>query len=280
MIEKKFVEQSKKEFQIEEFISETLKNAGHSHTRLLRTPLGDKVVIYTSRPGLIVGRGGQTISKLTEVLRKRFSLENPQVEISEIENANLDARIVAEKIASALEKYGVNRFKGVMHKAIEDVLAAGAQGVEIRLSGKLPSARAKGWRVYGGNLRKCGDAALKAVDRAIFTAQLKAGVIGIKVRIMPPGVVMPDDVKIIGPGEQKEALPIAAADAATVAAEPETKAQEKEEAEQAKPKTPRAKRKKAKGKETKENETTKETEETGEKQGDDSAVDSAAANEA
>ena len=75
MIEREFVEQKKKEFQIQEFVSETLKNAGHSHTKLQRTPLGEKVVIYTSRPGLIVGRKGQTISKLTEVLKKKFGLE-------------------------------------------------------------------------------------------------------------------------------------------------------------------------------------------------------------
>ncbi|MBI2141216.1 30S ribosomal protein S3 [Candidatus Woesearchaeota archaeon] len=197
MIEREFVEQKKKEFQVQEFVSETLKNAGHSHTRLQRTPLGEKVVIYTSRPGLIVGRKGQTISKLTDVLRKRFGLENPQVEISEVANPLLDARIVAERIASELERFGSNRFKGIMHKALEDVLAAGAIGVEIRLSGKLPGARAKRWRVAGGYLRKCGDAAVTFVNKSIFSAQLKPGVIGIQVKIMPSGIVMPDEIRLI-----------------------------------------------------------------------------------
>lgn len=197
MIEREFVEQKKKEFQVQEFVSETLKNAGHSHTRLQRTPLGEKVVIFTSRPGLIVGRKGQTISKLTEVLRKKFGLENPQVEISEVSNPLLDARIVAERIASELERFGSNRFKGIMHKALEDVLAAGAVGIEIRLSGKLPGARAKRWRVAGGYLRKCGDAAVTFVNKCIFSAQLKPGVIGIQVKIMPPGIVMPDEIRLI-----------------------------------------------------------------------------------
>ncbi len=196
MIEREFVEQKKKEFQIQEFVSETLKNAGHSHTKLQRTPLGEKVVIYTSRPGLIVGRKGQTISKLTEVLKKKFGLENPQVEIAEVSNPSLDSRIVAEKIASDLERFGSNRFKGIMHKATEEVLAAGAVGVEIRLSGKLPGARAKSWRVAGGYLRKCGDAAMSVVDTTIHAAQLKPGVIGIQVRIMPPGITMPDEIRM------------------------------------------------------------------------------------
>ncbi len=206
MIEREFVEQKKKEFQVQEFVSGTLKNAGHSHTRLQRTPLGEKVVIYTSRPGLIVGRKGQTISKLTEVLRKRFGLENPQVEISEVANPLLDARIVAERIASELERFGSNRFKGIMHKALEDVLAAGAIGVELRLSGKLPGARAKSWRVAGGYLRKCGDAAVTFVNKSTFSAQLKPGIIGIKVKIMPSGIVMPDEIRFI-----EEAKPVQSA---------------------------------------------------------------------
>ncbi len=196
MIEREFVEQKKKEFQIQEFVAETLKNAGFSHAKLQRTPLGEKVVIFTSRPGLIVGRKGQTISKLTETLKKKFGLENPQVEIAEVSNPMLDARIVAEKISSELERFGANRFKGIMHKATEDVLSAGAMGVEIRLSGKLPSSRAKSWRVAGGYLRKCGDAAMTFVNKSIHTAQLKPGIIGIQVRIMPPGVIMPDEIKL------------------------------------------------------------------------------------
>lgn len=250
MIEREFVEQKKKEFQIQEFVSETLKNAGHSHTKLQRTPLGEKVVIYTSRPGLIVGRKGQTISKLTEVLKKKFGLENPQVEIAEVSNPSLDSRIVAEKIASDLERFGSNRFKGIMHKASEEVLAAGAIGVEIRLSGKLPGARAKSWRVAGGYLRKCGDAAMSFVDTTIHAALLKPGVIGIQVRIMPSGIVMPDEIKMVE--EEKAAVgPVvevvegaavaesgqAAATEVPVAAE--GKSEPKAEAEEAKDKAPR-----------------------------------------
>src|SRR3989338_5817332 len=197
MIEREFVEQKKKEFQIQEFVSETLKNAGHSHTKLQRTPLGEKVIIYTSRPGLIVGRKGQTISKLTEVLKKKFGLENPQVEIAEVEYPKLDSRIVAERIAAELERFGANRFKAIMHKVSEDVLSSGAVGIEIRLAGKLPGARAKRWRVAGGYLRKCGDAAVTFVNKSIFSAQLKPGVIGIQVKIMPPGIVMPDEIRFI-----------------------------------------------------------------------------------
>ena len=196
MIERDLVRQKKREFQVMSYISNNLKNVGHSSTEIQRTPLGDKVIIRTSRPGLIVGRKGQNISKLTENLKKRFKLENPQVEISEVENPDLDANIVAERISSTLERFGSNRFKGVMHKTMSSVLEAGAVGIEIRMSGKLPSSRAKSWRVYGGNLKKCGDAALTNVRKAKIHAKLKSGVVGIQVRILPPGVLMPDTLSL------------------------------------------------------------------------------------
>ncbi len=186
-----------KEFQIQEFISENLRNVGHSHTKLIRTPLGEKIIVYTSRPGLVVGRKGQNITELTKTLKKRFNLENPQIEISEVEAPNLDAQVVAEKIASSLERFGSKRFKGIMHKAMEDALNTGAIGVEIRLSGKIPSKRARRWRVYGGYLKKCGDIAVEQVRKAYGTARLKPGIIGIKVSIMPPGIALPDKIELL-----------------------------------------------------------------------------------
>jgi small subunit ribosomal protein S3 len=196
MIERGFVADKMKEFQIQEFISANLKNVGHSHTRLQKTPLGEKIIVYTSRPGLVVGKKGENISRLTRVLKKKFKLENPQIEISEIENPNLDAGIVAERIAISLERFGSKRFKGILHKTMEDVLNNGALGVEIILSGKVPSSRAKSWRVFGGYMKKCGEIAVSQVKRAQVTALIKSGIIGIKVSIMPSDVVLPDDIKL------------------------------------------------------------------------------------
>ncbi len=201
MIERKFVAQKIKEFQIEEYITQNLKNVGHSHTKMMKTPLGEKIVIYASRPGLIVGRKGQNIKQLTKTLKKRFELENPQIEISEVENPNLDAKIVAEKITDAMEKFGLEKFKAIGHKIMADVMNAGALGIEIVVSGKVPSARAKSWRFYSGYLKKCGDVTIVNVRKANAQAQLKTGIIGIKIRIMPPDIKLPDDIKLV---EQKE----------------------------------------------------------------------------
>ena len=203
MIERKFVAQKMKEHQIEEYISQSLENVGHSHTKLVKTPLGEKIVIFASRPGLIVGRKGQNIKQLTRTLKKRFELENPQIEISEVDNPNLDAKIVAEKIVDALEKFGSEKFKAIGHKIMADVMHAGALGIEIIISGKVPSSRAKSWRFYSGYLKKCGDVAIMGVRRADAQAQLKTGIIGVKVRIMPPDIKLPDNIELVEELETK-----------------------------------------------------------------------------
>lgn len=196
MIERKIVTEKIKEFQIEEYISQNLRNSGHSHTKVQRTPLGEKVIIYASRPGLIVGRKGQNIKKLTLDLKNKFNLENPQLEISEVENINLDSHIVAERIAASMERFGSSGFKGIVHKVMHDVMSSGALGIELVISGKIPSTRAKSWRFFQGYLKKCGDISLTGVDKAHATAKLKSGVIGVKVSIMPPTTKLPDDMEV------------------------------------------------------------------------------------
>jgi small subunit ribosomal protein S3 len=239
MIERKFVAERLKEYQIQEFISETLRNVGHSHTKLVRTPLGEKIIIFASRPGLVVGKSGENIKKLTAAIKKKFELENPQIEISEVENPSLDAQIVAERIASTMERFGVQKFKAIAHKMMEEVMNAGALGIEIRISGKVPSARAKSWRFYSGYLKKCGDIAVSGVKRAYSTAKLKPGVVGIKVRIMPSDVRLPDRIAKMNEIEVAAAQPSeqtaeAGAEATTEGAKKESKQSDEQGAKQEK----------------------------------------------
>ncbi|MCF7861107.1 30S ribosomal protein S3 [Candidatus Woesearchaeota archaeon] len=196
MIERKIVSQKKKEFQIQEFIAASLKRVGNSHIKMQKTPLGEKIIIFASRPGLVVGRKGQSIKKLTKDLKAEFKLENPQIEISEVEDVNLNAQIVAEKLSGAMERFGIERFKGLGHSIMNDVMESGALGVEILISGKVPSQRARRWRFYKGYLKKCGDIAMNGVRHAYSTACLKSGVVGIQVSIMPPDLRLPDDIRM------------------------------------------------------------------------------------
>jgi small subunit ribosomal protein S3 len=204
VIERKFVNQNIKEFEIKEYVKSNLQRVGLSDVKLQRTPLGEKIIISTSRPGLVVGRSGTNITKLTKDLKEVFKLENPQIEIDEVTSIGLDANIIAEMIANSLERFGISRFKGIAHKAMSDVLTAGAFGIEILIAGKVPSARAKTWRFYQGYLKKCGDIAVSKIKVAYAAAQLKSGTVGVKVSIMTPDTVLPDKIKL--KKEEPEAL--------------------------------------------------------------------------
>jgi ribosomal protein S3 len=96
-----------------------------------------------------------------------------------------------------MERYGTQKFKGIGYKAMESSMKAGALGIEILISGKLPSSRAKRWRFYLGYLPKSGDLATENVLAAYDAAQLKTGTVGIQVRIMPGNVELPDRIKAI-----------------------------------------------------------------------------------
>ena len=197
MIERNILSQKLKEFHIKEYISKEFAKTGYSHTKIQRTPLGDKIIIYTSRPGLVVGRKGENIKKLTQTLKSRFKLENPQIEIGEINNPYFDAQSIAEKIAYTLEKFGPNRFKSVGYKTLQSIMDAGALGAEILISGKVPSARAKRWRFYDGYLKKSGYVSYTQVIKGDSNAFLKSGAVGIKVSIMPPDIELPDKITLV-----------------------------------------------------------------------------------
>jgi small subunit ribosomal protein S3 len=196
-IERKFIQQNLKELQIKSFILQSLGKVGVAHVKLQRTPLGEKILISCSRPGLVVGRAGSNIQRLTTELKQSFGLENPQIEIEELTNPMLEASILAEMISNSMERFGTARFKGIGHKAMTEAMRSGALGVEILISGKVPSQRAKTWRFYNGYLKKCGDVAVEGVDISYRVAVLKTGVVGIKVSVMPPTTILPDRIDIL-----------------------------------------------------------------------------------
>ncbi|MFW5746131.1 MAG: 30S ribosomal protein S3 [Nanoarchaeota archaeon] len=196
MIERKIVSDNLTEQMIGEYIASTLDRVGYSHTELHKTPMGEKIIIHSSRPGLIVGSKGSNIKKLTKLIKVKFKLENPQIEVEEITQPDLDPMLVAESIASRLERFGPSGFKGAGYRSMENAIRAGALGIEILISGKIPSSRSRVWRFYQGYLKKCGDVALSGVKTAYTAAQIKSGSVGIQVRIMPPDMELPDKVTL------------------------------------------------------------------------------------
>ncbi len=193
-MEQNFINQKLREYKIKEYLGKRLGKISLGQIKVKKIPLGEKIIIETNRPGMVVGSRGANIRDLTNELKREFKLENPQIEINEIRNEYLNPNVVAEKITSSLERFGTNRFKGIGHKVMEEVIRNGGRGVEVFISGKIPGARAKSWRFYAGYLKKCGTPALEGVKTAHRSANLKTGTIGVKVSIMPPDVELPDKV--------------------------------------------------------------------------------------
>jgi small subunit ribosomal protein S3 len=172
MEEKNIIKFKKEEFAIKEYITKSLGKGKISKVNIEYTPVGEKIIISTNKPGLIIGRGGERINELTNILKNKFNLENPHVEIDEIKVAEFDAQTIADEIALSLERFGPLKFKVVAYRMLQRIIEAGALGVEIRLSGKLPGARSKTWRFAQGYLKKAGDTA-KVVDRAQARSETK-----------------------------------------------------------------------------------------------------------
>lgn len=195
MEEKKTVQFKKDEFAIKQYIKESLGKGKISEAKIEYTPVGEKIIITTHRPSLVIGRKGKNIEELTNILKTRFKFENPHIEIDEIKEPEFDAQIMADEIALSLERFGPMRFKVIAYRTLQKIIKAGAQGVEIRLGGKLPGSRAKSWRFAQGYLKKTGESS-KAVDRAQAKAETKPGIVGIKVSILSPHTILKDRINV------------------------------------------------------------------------------------
>lgn len=203
-IEKVFVKEGIRESQLEEYLRDMFDRAGYSHTETQRTPLGMRIIVFAHRPGLIIGKSGRRIAELTEDIKKKFGLENPLVDVKEVENPLLDSNIVAKRISKALEK-GIN-FKKVCNFYLDEVMNAGAIGVSIRAAGKLAgSERSRFQKFRKGFVAYSGDYAEKLVDKGFAKAILKPGMVGIQVRIMKelPVEIKIKERKVEGPAEEK-----------------------------------------------------------------------------
>tara|TARA_Y100000310_G_C20658542_1_gene803366 strand:+ start:316 stop:1071 length:756 start_codon:yes stop_codon:yes gene_type:complete len=197
MIERKFVAEKMKDFMVRTYLSKHLGTGKYSSILIKKTPLGEKVVIYTAKPGLIVGKKGETIKMLTRILKSKFKMENPQIEVSEIKNPAEDAQTMAEVIVTVLERFGPKRFKSTGYRTLQRIMDGGAVGAEILISGRgLPGSRAKSWRFYAGYLKKSGDVAVSQVKYGMSIANLKSGSVGVKVRISPKDIKLPDKIEI------------------------------------------------------------------------------------
>jgi small subunit ribosomal protein S3 len=191
VVERKFIEDAMVKNEISKYLEKSLNRAGFSRVEIQKTPVITRITAYVTNPGRVIGRGGATIDALTQDIKTRFHIDNPQISVAEVKNELLEPRLVARHIANALER-GVNS-RGLLHSMLRNIIEAGALGAEIVAAGKLAAkgAKARTMKVRFGYLPKAGDST-KLVGEAHVAAYPKYGAIGVTVRIVQPGTVFPD----------------------------------------------------------------------------------------
>ena len=193
--ERKFIRENTNRVLIKEFLIKKIEGAGFGGMNIQRTPMGTRINILVERPGMVIGKGGAKIKELTDAIRDNFNVDNPQIEIEEAgSKASLNAQIMAEKLAEALERGW--HFRRAGHSTVKRIMDAGAKGCQVIIAGKLTGARHRTEKFTEGHVKYCGEIARQVMDTGFAVAKLKPGVLGIKVRIMRPDAKLPDEIKI------------------------------------------------------------------------------------
>jgi small subunit ribosomal protein S3 len=200
---KHFIEDSVKRAEIDEYLRNEFERAGYGGVEITKTPLGTQMVIYTMRPGIVIGRGGQTIKALAITLEEKFELPNPQISVAEIEIPELNPHVMVSRIAAGLKR-GVH-YRRSGYWALNRIMEAGALGAEIIISGVLRSRRSRYEKFRAGYIPKSGEPAMKHVRNAVSHVQLKPGMLGVKVMIVPPEAKFPDQVQILEEASEERA---------------------------------------------------------------------------
>ncbi|MFO7619257.1 MAG: 30S ribosomal protein S3 [Thermoplasmata archaeon] len=238
--ERAFVDINVKRALLREYLMNEVKRAGFGGAEIQRTPMGTRVTLITERPGLVIGRKGDSIKAITDAIQFDFGFDKPQVEVVEIDNPNLSAQIMSEKLASALERGW--HFRRAGHSTVRRIMDNGARGCQVIISGKLTGQRHRTEKFKEGHIKFCGEPKLLFMEEGFTPAKLKLGIIGVKVQIMHPNARLPDEVKIrdpatMAPAQAEVPEPAPADVPADAPAEPAAKEKQEKQAPQKKKKS-------------------------------------------
>ncbi|MDR2944308.1 MAG: 30S ribosomal protein S3 [Methanosarcinales archaeon] len=193
-VEKKFVKDGYTKASLDEHFAKQLGRSGYGGMNMSRTPLGTQITIYSEKPGMVIGKAGKVIRKLTQDVVDIYGVDNPQIDAQEVKKSELNAQIMANRLASSIERGWYFRKAGT--NTIRAVMAAGALGCEVIISGKLTGARARTEKFIDGYVKHSGHPAEQIVDTGYAVAVKKLGTLGCRVKIVQPGAVLPDAFKM------------------------------------------------------------------------------------
>ena len=201
--ERSFIRENTNRILIKEFLIKKIEGAGFGGMNIQRTPMGTRINIVVERPGMVIGKGGRKVKELTAEIKEKFNVENPQIEIEEAgAKASLNAQIMAEKLAEALQRGW--HFRRAGHSTVRRIMGSGAKGCQVIIAGKLTGARHRTEKFTQGHVKYCGETAREVMDEGYSVAKLKAGVLGVKVRIMKPDSRLPDEINIKVPKTEEK----------------------------------------------------------------------------
>lgn len=194
-VHRHFIEKNLNYVRVNEYLQQELKMAGHGKIEIHKTPMGHRVIIHAVRLGMVIGRRGRNIRKITTALEHDFGLETPQIEVRDLDNPRLNSKVMASRLISQIQK-GFH-FRRAGYSLVRRIMSSGARGCEIVIKGKLTSQRARSEVFRAGFVAKCGEPADKWVDEAVLEVTLKQGVIGVHIKIMQPDAELPDEAEVI-----------------------------------------------------------------------------------
>jgi small subunit ribosomal protein S3 len=201
---KNVIKSNYRNMELDEFLSLTLKDAGYGYVDVQKTPIGTRITLYVTRPGLVIGRKGIGIKDLTSKLEQKFGLSSPQISVMEVAIPELNPKIMCNRIAQLIERG--TAFRRAALWTINTVMSAGALGVEVSISGKLRSERAHFEKHSAGIIPKSGDVASRVVDTAITHVLTKMGLMGVQLRIAKRDE-LPEEFELVDNQVSKGELP-------------------------------------------------------------------------
>jgi len=190
------------DLQVRDFLNERLKAASVSKILIERPSENARITISTARPGVLIGKKGEDVERLRRDVAKLMKMP-VQVNIDEIRKPDLDAKLVAEGIASQLERRVM--FRRAMKRAVQNSMRAGAKGIKVEVSGRLGGAEIARTEWYREG--RVPLHTLRAdIDYSIVRAETTYGCIGVKVWIFK-GEILGGMEQASAPAPVEEARP-------------------------------------------------------------------------
>ena len=175
---------------LNDFLREEIKEAGFHKVEISKTPSGTKIMLHVTRPGIVIGRKGVGIKQLTEKVESDFGFKNPQISVEEIPKAELSPNVMCNRMAAHIERG--TAFRRATMWTINQIMEAGAMGVQITISGKLRGDRSAFEKHTQGILPRAGNYAKNIVSEDVTHTKTPMGLIGIKIRIAKKENIIPE----------------------------------------------------------------------------------------